>query len=205
MEPEKPAAQLTIIAVGTEPESGRSDEPHDESHTVAPNLSSTDSTLQAALYQVVATRRLGYDTLIWQVPALGLTAQAFLFTTALTSPINNPARLIAAALALVIALISMQLMSKHRYHEEIDARLLEKLEKNLKLADVLGCPPHAKPTIRAATLGARTIKSNFIIRRSSYRLWMCGLGLFAFAALGIIVTSLVNVVPLWAEIVTLSR
>jgi hypothetical protein len=34
------------------------------------------------VYQAVAQRRLQRDLLMWQVPALGLTAQAFLLTTA---------------------------------------------------------------------------------------------------------------------------
>lgn len=37
------------------------------------------------VYSVVASRRLQWDNLLWQVPVLGLTAQAFLFTTALGS------------------------------------------------------------------------------------------------------------------------
>ena len=46
---------------------------------------STDESGQAddATYGALATRRLQWDNLLWQVPILGLTAQAFLFTIAL--------------------------------------------------------------------------------------------------------------------------
>jgi len=40
-------------------------------------------------------------------------------------------------LGLIIALISLQLMSKHRYHEKFDTELLEHLEKKMELGDVL--------------------------------------------------------------------
>ncbi|MER6612681.1 hypothetical protein [Streptomyces xantholiticus] len=35
------------------------------------------------VYQAVAARRMQWDALLWQVPALSLTAQAFLFTITL--------------------------------------------------------------------------------------------------------------------------
>ena len=37
------------------------------------------------VYEVIAGRRNTYDGLLWQMPMLGLTAQAFLFTIALGS------------------------------------------------------------------------------------------------------------------------
>jgi hypothetical protein len=86
----------------------------------------------ASIYQSLTARRLGYDTLLWQVPVLSLTAQSFLFTIALSSNSSPEARMTAAALSLVVALMSMQLMAKHRFHEEIDAKLAEKLERELK-------------------------------------------------------------------------
>jgi hypothetical protein len=58
--------------------------------TTSPNLSATFSDLPA--YQAVATRRMQWDALLWQVPSLSLAAQAFLLTisvdgdTSRTSP-----------------------------------------------------------------------------------------------------------------------
>lgn len=66
------------------------------------------------LYQVLESRRQSHDSMMWQVPALGLTAQAFLFTVALDAGSSRMARLIASALALSVALMSIQLMDKQR-------------------------------------------------------------------------------------------
>ena len=66
-------------------------------------------------YQVLADRRLAQDTLLWQTPVSALTAQAFLFSSALSPSCSRVARLVAMVLALVTSLLSMQLMAKHRY------------------------------------------------------------------------------------------
>jgi hypothetical protein len=48
------------------------------------------------MYQVVAARRQNFDSMLWQVPALSLTAQAFLLVIALGScgweQIHRPAK-----------------------------------------------------------------------------------------------------------------
>lgn len=150
--------------------------------------SAQDSTVIASVYQVVASRRLGYDTSMWQVPALSFTAQAFLFTIALSAS-SNVARLIAASLALVIALISLQLMAKHRYHETIDARLLEAFEADMNLKGFFHCLPHERPVYRAEQVG---VKSQWFQHLSSYRVWMSGLAVFAIASIGIIIFIFIN-------------
>lgn len=48
-----------------------------------PGKNESSGTLGPELvFQAVAQRRLQHDMLMWQVPALGLTAQAFLLTIA---------------------------------------------------------------------------------------------------------------------------
>lgn len=156
--------------------------------------------LLASIYQTLGNRRQGYDTMMWQVPAISFTAQAFLLTLALSGGLGV-ARLVSAALALIIALISMQLMSKHRFNEEIDSRLLEAFEKRVDIATLFGCPPHAPPGQRLATVnsgkgqyaGVRKAPTSWYAGISSYRLWQWGLGIFAATSLGIIV---VNVIAL---------
>jgi|SRR5579884_1627377 len=128
---------------------------------------------------------------MWQVPVLSLTAQAFLFTIALSSTSSPAARLTAATLSFVVAVISMQLMAKHRLHEEIDAKLTEKLERDLALDSALGFVPHAPPRVRGPVV---KVRSNWFVRRSSYRIWRSGLALFALAALGIIGVTIVALV-----------
>jgi hypothetical protein len=152
--------------------------------------SNLDPTVIISVYQVIACRRLGYDTSMWQAPVLSFTAQAFLFTIALNVSVSNHVtRSMAALLALIIALISMQLMSKHRYHERIDAKLLENLEKEMKLDKLVGYFPHGQPEYRARLVG---MKPQWLQRPSSYRVWMLGLALFAIASVIIIIITFTN-------------
>ncbi|HEU5441890.1 MAG TPA: hypothetical protein VFU88_21600 [Ktedonobacterales bacterium] len=161
-----------------------------------PKPSSLDPNVLAAVYQSLATRRLGYDTLMWQVPVLSLTAQAFLLTIALGASSLPAARLVAALLSFLVASISLQLMAKHRHNEEVDARLAERLERELHFDTAIGFIPHVPPRLREAYVGVR---ANALVRRSSYKIWRFGLALFAVAAFGIIVVTvigLIGVVPL---------
>jgi disulfide bond formation protein DsbB len=125
------------------------------------------------------SRRIGYDSLIWQTPVLGLTAQAFLFTAALSHDNTRLARLIAAVLAFIASALSIQFMSKHRHHEMIDNLLLQKLEQ-----DNGWLPLHAKPSERAAVVG---LDRNWLVERSSYSVWRYGLLAFAVGAFLLIV------------------
>ena len=134
-----------------------------------------------ALYAILASRRIAYDSMMWQTPALGLTAQAFLLTIALSSGNSVAGRRIAALLALVVALISMQLMAKHRKLELIDSRFLERIERDaLVLCSVLGVVPHSKPESRAPHAD---VVLRWWDRKSSYAIWMGGLAMFGAAAL----------------------
>lgn len=76
-------------------------------------------------YQIVASRRQATDTLMWQTPALCLTAQAFLFTIALDSQSVLGARSVAMALSVAVSLACIQLMCKHRHYEVLDSQWLE--------------------------------------------------------------------------------
>ena len=80
------------------------------------------------VYQVVAARRLQWDNLVWQVPALCLTAQAFLFTIAIGGTTSRLARIIASVLALLITVLCTTLMARHRQSEIHDANWLARFE-----------------------------------------------------------------------------
>ena len=62
------------------------------------------------LLGVYAARYASYTKLLWQVPALSLTAQAFLLTIALSHSNGVSARVTAAALSAVISAASYALM-----------------------------------------------------------------------------------------------
>jgi hypothetical protein len=64
---------------------------------------------KVALLNVYTSQFGSYTTLLWQVPALGLTAQAFLMTIVLgtgSPPISHGVRYIASALSIIIAYAS---------------------------------------------------------------------------------------------------
>lgn len=131
---------------------------------------------------------------MWQTPALGMTAQAFLFTLALSHDSSRWARLIAAFLSLSLSLMVMQLMAKHRKHEMLDSLLLDRFEAQSAIPALLGVAPHGSPTLRPSNDQIRVLRR---LRRStpgprgfwemsSYELWMVGLALFAGLALAIL-------------------
>lgn len=84
-----------------------------------------DAESASLLFQTVEQRRQTYDEMMWQVPALGLTAQAFLLTIALGGESSWTARALAAALGIAAASAGAQLLLKHRYHEELFSNWLQ--------------------------------------------------------------------------------
>lgn len=75
-------------------------------------------------YSALNTRRDSFNSLLWQTPVLSLTAQAFLFIIALSQNVSDAARKVAAGLALIAAIASIQLLTKHRFNEVEHAKLL---------------------------------------------------------------------------------
>src|SRR3954463_6273423 len=61
----------------------------------------------AVLFQTAEGHRSGTDQMMWQVPALSLTGQAFLLQTAYGPSTSWSARLVTAALGLVIAMAAI--------------------------------------------------------------------------------------------------
>jgi hypothetical protein len=78
------------------------------------NLASGDALDQRInLLTIYATQFGSYTSLLWQVPALGLTAQSFLLMIALSSG-HQGAVVLAASLSMVIAIASYTLMHQQR-------------------------------------------------------------------------------------------
>jgi hypothetical protein len=78
------------------------------------------------LFQIGESRRSAVDQMMWQVPALSLTAQAFLLQIAYGDRSRWISRLVMASLGIVTALAAIQLLLKHRYHEETRSLWLER-------------------------------------------------------------------------------
>jgi len=127
---------------------------------------------QAALLAVYAGQFGSYTTLLWQVPALSLTAQAFLFTIALAKDVDPGARAVTGMLSVVTSLMSIYLMVSHRIHAERQGRVA------MDLAQQLGAQRGPEGYHR----GAAGVWAG--VNRGSFALWILGLGLFGMVGLG---------------------
>jgi hypothetical protein len=132
-----------------------------------------------AVYQRLSDRYQAHITIMWQAPALGLTAEAFLMTIALNSGLSKDARIIATVLGTAVALMSMQLMAKHRSISRRDDHALRRLEEQL------GIHPPFKGIPAPGGLWA--------VKISSYRLWQAGLSLFVLGNIIILVLVAISV------------
>jgi disulfide bond formation protein DsbB len=83
--------------------------------------------IAALLFQTAESRRYTIDQMMWQVPALSLTAQAFLLTIAYGHDSRWVARVVAACVGVATAIAGIQLLLRHRYHEELNSHWLEQL------------------------------------------------------------------------------
>lgn len=164
---------------------------------VTPTFTTSD---QVVVWQTLASKRASIDTMMWQTPALGMTAQAFLLTLALGPESSQWARLLSSFLSLALSIMVMQLMAKHRRHEMLDSLLLQRIEVSVGISRLLGTSPHASPGQRPDD--DRQLVSQRLRRSlpgpapfwsmSSYELWMIGLSLFAIVAFAIFVAALIG-------------
>lgn len=141
--------------------------------TDPPGSPTTDRT-DHHLYEAVAARRTQWDSLLWQVPVLSLTAQAFLFTISLGPDSSRAARVIASILSIVSAVLSMHLMARHRQAEIADAHWLSDYESR-----------HFGETVHGPTWRARRNSTPVLVwltRYPAFPAWMIGLLTFGLAA-----------------------
>jgi len=132
---------------------------------------------------MLAARRTAYDEMMWQAPALSLTAQAFLLTIALGPGTTTVARLIASFLSGVAATASVILMRKHRAMEVMCSCRLEDFER------ATGRPLlHQRPSFA---------DQRFWVQWSSSAVWTVCLALFGVAALFVLVHSFIVAVTCW--------
>lgn len=136
-------------------------------------------------YEMLIQREMEQEAMLWETPTLALTAQAFLLTIALNRDSAPAAVYVSAGLGLVVALLSLQLMAKHRFLNEMDKAQMHRLEADLEIPHVsrrnyffvnrkyvvpenLGVPGRSAPK-----------SPGFLERLQSYRVWFYGVGLFA--------------------------
>ena len=163
-----------------------------------------DPDVAAVLYQTMETKRQTHDQMMWQTPGLGLVAQSFLLVVALGPGSSWMARLLAAVLGVIAALSSIQLLLKHRKHEETDSFWLEQFAR---ARDWPGASPKRVVEFAHAGLGhpwerqregeatfprAGRVLRHRASKRSSPYVWIAALALFATADVGVLVMALVH-------------
>lgn len=149
-----------------------------------------------AVYAAVAARRTQFDNLVWQVPVISLTAQAFLFTIALSDGGTRFSRSMACVLAMITAFLTVQLLTKQRQAEITDAHWLEELEER---ASSVGKPMHGyswrdRRNSESADAGFFGPLSKF----EGYSTWAWGLSLFGVAAA--VTLAVTWLVPEWLAV-----
>jgi hypothetical protein len=85
------------------------------------------------LLTIFSTQFNSYTSLLWQVPALALTAQAFLLTIALNSMSTRGTTIVTSALAVLIAVASWSLMHDQRGLAISHACFVQELIEEMKL------------------------------------------------------------------------
>jgi hypothetical protein len=138
----------------------------------------------AAMYSAVVARRLQWDSMLWQVPTLSLTGQAFLFTIALGADSSRWARIVACTLSIVMTILSMHLMSRHRQAEHTDAHWIEEYEVRR-----FGQSWHGRTW---ANHRNREEGSGLLARFKGFQVWMAGLSVFGLAAVVVLVLTAVR-------------
>lgn len=139
-------------------------------------------------YEMLVQREMEQDAMLWETPTLALTAQAFLLTIALDRESAPAAVYISACLGVLVAFLSMQLMAKHKFLNELDKAEMNRLEGVLGLLHMSTRRYKAPltPVVLAASGLKTRKKQGFLLRGSSYRFWMRGLALFAAVNVAII-------------------
>ncbi|MFC5788932.1 hypothetical protein ACFPPE_03600 [Agromyces tardus] len=150
-------------------------------------MTASDFEASNSVYGTVAARRLQWDNLLWQVPVLSLTAQAFLFTIALGGDTATLARLVACSLSLLVTILTVGLMGRHRQAELTDAHLLRDLEADFPEALRIHGEPWRKR--RNETRIDAGLLDRVIPMWPMYKAWTYGLLFFGAAAIGVAVVA----------------
>jgi hypothetical protein len=137
------------------------------------------------LLNVYTTQFGSYTTLLWQVPALGLTAQAFLLMIALTTDSSRGAKYVSAVISIIIALASAALMHDQRGRAINQAELAKRLSYRLSLREFLGGSFRVDDAV-PKTVNARAV---WAVNHTMYVVWRSCMLLFAVADLAIILST----------------
>jgi hypothetical protein len=129
-----------------------------------------------SLYGIAVQKRINLDNLMWQVPVLSITAQAFLLTIALGPTTRWAGRFAAACLGCVVAIATVQLLLKQRLHEEGHSRWLQEVEELAGLP--AQHPPRRMNRLLAGTDSFPEARLSPLTKLRSYQVWVVVLSLF---------------------------
>ena len=153
--------------------------------------------ISADAHAAAAARRNQFDQLVWQIPVLSLTAQAFLFSIALSRDGTRTTRIIASLLSLVMTFLSLHLMVKHRQAEVADSQWLEAYEKEFPAP--VGAPKWPMHSRSWAdyrnSIDPKIGRLGGLSELAGFRIWSWGLSAFGMAA--IVVLLLAIFMPGW--------
>jgi hypothetical protein len=141
-----------------------------------------------AVLGVYAGQFASYTTLLWQVPVLGLTAQAFLLTIALGGTTSSGARIMASGISIVVVAASEFLMHDQRGRAINHGELLRRVSEKLALRDRLGGSVEVEDAWPKRTNAENVWGVDHLI----YHAWRWCLYLFGVADLAIIVSTACN-------------
>lgn len=153
----------------------------------------------AEQYAIVASRRQQWDTLLWQMPTMALTGEAFLFTISLGGSTSQAGRIVASVLALVVAVASLHSLSAHRLSELTDSRWLHEHELDRGAVEVHGLSwrerrmETVKDQLRSANLTDRLVARTYKFR--SIEIWFWTMVLIAITALAVLGIAIFH--PVW--------
>jgi hypothetical protein len=81
------------------------------------------------VWRAVSIRRLQWDNLLWQIPLLSVTGEAFLFLIILGDRTSYFSRNLSSILSMIVSTASLHLFARQRASELHDSFLLEAIEK----------------------------------------------------------------------------
>ncbi|MGO4691812.1 hypothetical protein [Glaciibacter sp. 2TAF33] len=149
-------------------------------------------------YDQLTARFLAHDQMLWQTPALALTAQAFLMTIALGPQVSAWKGAIASVLGLMVTVMSMHLLARHRFLELVEKAKLIELEGRLGIEPLsvqswawkYATPPPLGTAYAREGYVLESPKYTWLMSKPSYNIWQGGLLLFAAANVVILIESI---------------
>ena len=147
-------------------------------------------------YSIVANRRQQWDTLLWQMPTMALTGEAFLFTISLGGSTSPTGRIVASALALIVAVAALHSLSAHRLSELTDSRWLHDHEIKSGATELHGLSWRDRRTemaneqLHSTQLTDRLVARTFRFR--SIEVWFWTMAMIMVAALGVFAISIIH-------------